>query len=274
MEFPVQSATNDEANGPKENHENQDSSQSKEKEVDSVNNSTVPISTSDQVIQSSDDIGAYGPWMLVKRMPRKKQQGKTGSGSGSRQQDSSQPSELGTGYSLLQKTETPDADQIQKIPTTEELPNRAIPSSVAKIRDPKAGKNPQQYQDKRKIQGKSVQKISTNKSKAGNYSTTTIKPSNSNPISSVSTGPKQKSTGPGNQNIIAVHPNSGLAISKPSSSTLSLQDIELKRQKEQEILQVMRYMDKDKGGRRDLAILQTDYINALSSSYPEPKPLI
>ncbi|KAJ1401252.1 hypothetical protein SESBI_28918 [Sesbania bispinosa] len=246
MEFPVQAATNDEANGPKKNQEFQDSSQSKEKEVDPANTTTVSTITSDSVNQSSDDIGAYGPWMLVKRVPRKKQQGKIGSGSGSRQQDSYQPnSELGTRYSLLQQTETPNADQIQKIPTTEELPNRAGPSTVAKIRDPKAGKNPQRYQDKRKTQGKSVQKVSTNKSKAGNSSTTNLKPSSSTPISGVSAGPKQKSNGP---------------------------DLELKRQKEQEILQVMRYMDKDKGGRRDLAILQTDYINALSSNYPEPKP--
>ncbi|KAJ1377443.1 putative Transposon TX1, partial [Sesbania bispinosa] len=68
--------TNEEVNGPKENQDSQESFQPMEKEGNFKNKNALTTTKSGFENQDSNDVGVYGPWMLVKKVPRKKHQGK------------------------------------------------------------------------------------------------------------------------------------------------------------------------------------------------------
>ncbi|KAJ1399521.1 hypothetical protein SESBI_30284 [Sesbania bispinosa] len=269
MEFPLQKdaidgnnqtkSASEEETRPKDTQDNQESSPPQKQEKHSDPTTTLVITHSGSAPQDSDEVGVYGPWMLVKKVPRKKPQGKPISASN--QQSSSQLNniELGTIFSLLQNNEEQEDGHNQISSKLEEQTPTAGHSAITKIRDPKAGKNPQNSQDKKKTQNKSVQKGSSIKAKTGNPSHQTPKISSNVPTPIAIAGTKKVSDGSAGP----------ITISKP---IISQQDLDLKRQREQEILQVMRIKDKDRGSKGDMLKLQSEYMQALTSNCLNPKP--
>ncbi|KAJ1378142.1 hypothetical protein SESBI_48142, partial [Sesbania bispinosa] len=126
---------------------------------------------------NTKDIGKYGPWMLVKKQPRKKSLGKNKDYS---TQDKVPPKGnplQGSRFDLLQEYEVQEDAKLQDgsesnstIPKarqegqahTPPAANNANNFKIVRIRDPKAGKNSQANQDKRKQQIMLPQKNSSN----------------------------------------------------------------------------------------------------------------
>ncbi|KAJ1387266.1 hypothetical protein SESBI_40087, partial [Sesbania bispinosa] len=142
-------STNEEDNGPKENQDSQESFKPMEKEVNLESKTILTATKSGYDNQESDDVGVYGPWMLVKKVPRKKHPGKIFSGSNPQKNTQFNNPEVGTRFVVLQHNEDHEADQNLKISNSEEQLNSVGQSTVTRIRDPKAGKNPQNFQEKK-----------------------------------------------------------------------------------------------------------------------------
>ncbi|KAJ1398218.1 hypothetical protein SESBI_31214 [Sesbania bispinosa] len=117
---------------------------------------------------NTKNLGNYGPWMMVKKQRRKKPTGKTPT--------KAPPKGQGSRFDLLQEEEIQEDATIQhdsdpnstspKVSQQEQAhPTPAVhnPKTV-RIRDPKAGKNSQASQDKRKQQSTLSQKKSNSKS--------------------------------------------------------------------------------------------------------------
>ncbi|KAJ1390995.1 hypothetical protein SESBI_37014 [Sesbania bispinosa] len=154
-------STNEEDDGSKDNQGHQESLQSKKKEEEFENKATLTTIKSGSEDQAADDVGVYGPWMLVKK-----------------------------------NNEDQESDHTQRISNSEGQPNGASQNTVTRICYPKVGKNPQNFQDKRKTQG-------------------------------VADGINKDADGPGNKQKSAITTNSGLVDPK-STSFLALHNKILK----------------------------------------------
>ncbi|KAJ1399811.1 hypothetical protein SESBI_30035 [Sesbania bispinosa] len=117
--------------------------------------------------QSNKELGNYGPWMLVRKQPRKQAPGKYKDSSPRTTTPHRDRPIQGSRFDTLKKTEdqetgSPKGDQVSVTPpiTSQEQhykpkstpvaePSKPIPK-VIRIRNPKAGKNSQQSQEKRK----------------------------------------------------------------------------------------------------------------------------
>ncbi|KAJ1387772.1 hypothetical protein SESBI_39671 [Sesbania bispinosa] len=172
---------------PKGPQDNQDSSSHMIQEQHSDPTTSMGTAQSRTALKDSEEIGVCGPWMLVKKVPRKKPQGKPILAP--YQQPSYQPNspDMGTRFSLLNTSEEEidGHNHLSSIP--EDQPPTVRQSTITKIRDPNAGKNPQNSQEK-KNQNRSVQKSSVTKVKPGIQSHQNPKNSISVPTPMVKTG--------------------------------------------------------------------------------------
>ncbi|KAJ1375924.1 hypothetical protein SESBI_50481 [Sesbania bispinosa] len=216
--------------------------------------------------QSNKELGNYGPWMLVRKQPRKQAPVKNkGYSPRSTTPNRDRPIQ-GSRFDILKETEDqeddhPKGDQasVPPLATNQEQhheskstpvaePSKPIPK-VTRICDPKAGKNSQQSQDKRKQQIMNSQK--------------------SSPI--VKSNPAVTATS--KQQQLSAVSNNVLVTEKvqDSPSTIS-NSSEAKRIQEQKMLQLMRIIAKEGGGQVNISKLQHDYMMALGSGNLEPKP--
>ncbi|KAJ1405138.1 hypothetical protein SESBI_26080 [Sesbania bispinosa] len=257
---------------PKGPQDNQDSSSHMIQDQHSDPTTSMGTAQSGTPLKDSEEIGVYGPWMLVKKVPRKKPQGKPISAP--YQQPSYQPNspDMGTRFSLLNTSEEEIDGHNHLSSISEDQPPTVRQSTIIKIRDHNAGKNSQNSQEK-KNQNRSVQKNSVTKVKPGIQSHQNPKNSISVPTPMVKTGNSKVTDGSGIKNPSLLNSNVGSngPVNTPTFIS-SQQDLHLKRQKEQEILQVMRIMNKDGGSKGDMLKLQSEYLQALTSTPLNPKP--
>ncbi|KAJ1412449.1 hypothetical protein SESBI_20410 [Sesbania bispinosa] len=113
--------------------------------------------------QSNKDLGNYGPWMLVNKQPRKRALGKNKDSSQSKAPHRDNLMQ-GSRFDLLKEDEVQEIVNLQggqNSVSSQSIPHEghhgqvssptiADKSKVICIRDPKAGKNSQQNQEKRK----------------------------------------------------------------------------------------------------------------------------
>ncbi|KAJ1425658.1 hypothetical protein SESBI_11017 [Sesbania bispinosa] len=186
---------------------------------------------------SNREIGNYGPWMLVKKQPRKMAPGKNKDNPSLAKSSLRGNFKNGSRFDLLQEDEVKNDDNIQD----------GQGSDYTNISH-QQGQVGQSSQDKRKQ---------------------LRNPANLKSTPHVPTGtvnPKMKLLNSTSVPPMKVDNQIQKSISNPSV-------LEDKRKQEQELLHLMRIMSKEGGGKGNIAQLQNDYLAALGIGVLEPKPL-
>ncbi|KAJ1415469.1 hypothetical protein SESBI_18167 [Sesbania bispinosa] len=122
--------------------------------------STIVVSGTPDSTSHVVEGGVYGPWMLVKKLPRKKPQGKNQVAAIQQKTSQTHTPDSGTRYAILNNADNHDTATTQNVADlkeTEQLPDPKITTPhlpLTRVRNPKAGKNPQTVPDKRKLQAK------------------------------------------------------------------------------------------------------------------------
>ncbi|KAJ1395243.1 hypothetical protein SESBI_33614 [Sesbania bispinosa] len=236
--------------------------------------STPTVSDNPYSVNTDVEGGVYGPWMLVKKVPRKKPLGKNQSAATHEKSSHTNNQDSGTRYAILSNEDNQNTDTTQNVDSqkkTEILPDPKIANAhppPARVRNPKAGKNTQVVSDKRKLQTKPLQKSGPTNSKSGG----SIKPNQDKPSSSSTTkgtDVSRKEDLPNHVQLSSPNPSNSLL----NNTIIDQAAIDLKRQQEQDVLNLMHILQKQEGCQGNIAKLLSDYLKALGYGISELKPL-